>query len=179
MKHKNLLLTGPPGIGKTTIIMRVAQLLGDNAVGFYTTEIRTHNRRQGFEAVSLDGKRAILAHVNFQSHYRISKYGVKPESLLNFMEEINICIINRKPKCLVIDEIGKMEFFTSGFKATVLAALESPLPVVATIMKKPHRFSDTLKKRPDVKLIEVTRDNRDRLAAEIFDQVISILHLSK
>jgi adenylate kinase len=39
--RKNLLITGLPGVGKTTLIRGLAQELRDlNPVGFFTTEIR-------------------------------------------------------------------------------------------------------------------------------------------
>jgi nucleoside-triphosphatase THEP1 len=41
MAAKHLLLTGPPGIGKTTVIMRLAEFLTEPSIGgFYTDEIR-------------------------------------------------------------------------------------------------------------------------------------------
>jgi nucleoside-triphosphatase len=38
---KNILITGQPGIGKTTLIKKLAEELADlRTVGFYTEEIR-------------------------------------------------------------------------------------------------------------------------------------------
>ena len=49
---KNLLLTGFPGCGKTTVLERVAKHLGDlRLAGFVTLELREHGQRVGFEAV--------------------------------------------------------------------------------------------------------------------------------
>jgi pimeloyl-ACP methyl ester carboxylesterase len=62
---KNLLLTGPPGCGKTTVVRRVIERLGDlRLAGFFTQEIRKHGRRVGFEAVGLAARRAMLAHAH-------------------------------------------------------------------------------------------------------------------
>lgn len=50
-RRPNILLTGRPGIGKTTVIMRLAEHLEEReVVGFYTEEIRDRGRRQGFRA---------------------------------------------------------------------------------------------------------------------------------
>jgi predicted ATPase len=56
-RFKNLLLTGPPGCGKTTVLERVAGHLGDlRLAGFLTVELREHGQRIGFEAVGLGGR---------------------------------------------------------------------------------------------------------------------------
>ena len=47
-----LLLTGVPGIGKTTVIRRAAdRLKGRRLGGFYTEEIREQGDRRGFRLV--------------------------------------------------------------------------------------------------------------------------------
>ena len=58
---KNILITGLPGIGKTTLIRRLYEELKDtHPVGFYTGEIRENGVRKGFELISLDGRRGLL-----------------------------------------------------------------------------------------------------------------------
>jgi nucleoside-triphosphatase THEP1 len=53
---KNLLLTGVPGCGKTTVAKRLAELLaGLRLAGFLTLELREHGQRVGFQAVGLGG----------------------------------------------------------------------------------------------------------------------------
>ncbi len=175
MQEKNILLTSRPGMGKTTVLIKLSQLLKNEAAGFYTREIRQHNRRQGFEIVSLKGKSKVLAHVDFpSSRYRVSKYGVKPENLEEFLAEIKEVLDNKESKCLLIDEIGKMELFNEKFKERVEEAVDSRLPVIATIMSKKDPFCDALKKRPDVKVIEVTGDNRDDLPQYLYKWVKSL-----
>ena len=75
------LLTGKPGTGKTSLIKQAVASLEASAGGFYTEEIRLNRVRQGFRLVTLDGQVAILAHINIQSPYRVSKYGVDITSL--------------------------------------------------------------------------------------------------
>ena len=80
MSHK-ILLTGVPGVGKTTIIKEIARLLGKEAAGFYTEEKRHGNRRVGFDIVTLDGRTAALSHVNMKGGHRVGKYGVDLEGI--------------------------------------------------------------------------------------------------
>ena len=46
---ENILLTGPPRVGKTTLIMRVIEKIKNRGIGgFYTEEIREKGVRTGF-----------------------------------------------------------------------------------------------------------------------------------
>ena len=78
---KAYLLTGGPGVGKTTLIKQALDRAYIKAGGFFTEEIRAGGLRQGFRIVTLDGRSAILAHIDFKSPFRVSKYGVDIESL--------------------------------------------------------------------------------------------------
>ena len=57
---KHLLITGRPGVGKTTLIKRLIPALPP-AGGFYTEEIRSCGERVGFKIVTLAGEEGILA----------------------------------------------------------------------------------------------------------------------
>ncbi len=159
------LLTGRPGTGKTTLI-REAAALGDRAGGFYTGEIRTAGVREGFRLVTLDGREAILAHTGIKSPCRVSRYGVDTSGL----ERVGIPALEqatRQGKLVVIDEIGKMELFSERFRETVLKIIDSPASVLGTIMLSPHPWADEIKRRPQVKLVEVTRANREEVRKEL------------
>ncbi|KAB2833572.1 MAG: AAA family ATPase, partial [Candidatus Brocadia sp.] len=45
---KHILLSGKPGIGKTSVIKKILPLVGLDAGGFFTEEIRVMDRRMGF-----------------------------------------------------------------------------------------------------------------------------------
>jgi nucleoside-triphosphatase len=163
---KNILLTGRPGCGKTTLIQKVLERYPDKAGGFYTCEIRQSGKRVGFEMITLDGQRGILAHVNAHSVHRVGKYGVD----LTFLEDNGVGSLKgaiQDGLLVVIDEIGPMEIFSTEFQQAVLHALDSGSPVLATIVYRSNRFSDTIKYRSDVCLIEVRPDNRDVLIDRI------------
>src|SRR5919198_1154099 len=74
---KTLLITGRPGIGKTTIIRRVADALkGERIAGFYTEELRSRGVRTGFRIVTLDGRSRQMASIDIDSPHHVGKYGV-------------------------------------------------------------------------------------------------------
>ena len=83
---KNILICGKPGIGKTTLIKKIAENLREKATGFYSEEIRRENKRVGFKIKTLRGKEGILSHINSKSPYRVGKYKV------NLKEFEEICI---------------------------------------------------------------------------------------
>ncbi|HVO26881.1 MAG TPA: nucleoside-triphosphatase [Candidatus Margulisiibacteriota bacterium] len=75
MKHV-LLVTGVPGVGKTTLLRSVAQQAPQPLGGFTTDEIRTQGQRVGFRIVPLHGRGRIMAHVDRRSRTRVGHYGV-------------------------------------------------------------------------------------------------------
>jgi len=161
-----VLLTGRPGVGKTTVIRAVVERLGIPAGGFYTAEIREGRARKGFKLITLDGQEAVMAHVDLPGPPRVSKYGVDVRAI----DRVAVPAIQRAVEAgglVVIDEIGPMELYSEAFKGAVLRAVESGRPVLATIMLRPNRWADKLKRRPGVRLIEVTRANRDTLPEQL------------
>jgi hypothetical protein len=73
---KNILVTGPPGCGKSTLIEKVVAIIQAPVAGFFTREIREKGKRVGFSVASFDGRKGILAHVGMKSGPRVGKYGV-------------------------------------------------------------------------------------------------------
>jgi nucleoside-triphosphatase len=171
--NRKILLTGPPGCGKTTLIQRVVKELALPAGGFYTQEIRERSQRVGFKIVTLAGKEAVLAHVDFKSTQRVGKYGLDLSALATGIETIRAAMHARQ--LVVIDEIGPMELRSQAFRDVVNEAFNSPetSAILATITARSFPFSDAIKKRPDIALIKVGSDNRERLVFELSKQLVS------
>jgi nucleoside-triphosphatase len=166
-RFKNLLLTGSPGCGKTTVLKRVLAHLGDlRLAGFLTRELREQGQRVGFEAIGLGGHRVILAHVRFRSLVSVGRYGVEPDRLVPLIIEEMI----RPPGTVdtyLIDEIGTMECHCPQFTEAIRRLLEGPVPLVATIALRGGGLIGEVKKRPNVQIVEVTRGNRQTLPGQI------------
>jgi nucleoside-triphosphatase len=160
---RNVLLTGPPGCGKTTMVRRVVEVLvGLHPAGFYTQEVREHGQRVGFEIVGLGGWRCLLARGDWRSHLRVGRCGVEPDRL----EPIIEAELGQSPGEVdgyLIDEIGKMECLSPAFVEAVRRVLDGPAPVLATIALKGGGFIAELKARKDVRLVAVDPVNRDGL----------------
>ena len=161
-----LLLTAPPGAGKTTLVRRVAARLDALRVaGFTTEEIREGGRRLGFRIVELEGRGRVMAHVDLPGPARVGRYGVDVRAI----EEAAARSLTPDPAVdlYVVDEIGKMECLAEGFVAAMRALLDSDRRVLATIARKGGGFIAEVKRRADVELWEFTAANRDLLPERV------------
>ncbi len=166
MKTSNLLITGLPGVGKTTLIKKlITELATLHPVGFYTREIRQAGVRRGFELVTLDGRRQVLAAVDIDSRYRVGKYRVDVAAFEEVIESIPYHDPSRR--LAIIDEIGKMECMSQKFEVLVYRILESDKLLIATVAARGSGLIADVRQRRDITLFEITRRNRDALLPEM------------
>ena len=150
------LLTGKPGMGKTSLIKQAVTELEGRAGGFYTEEIRSQGTRLGFKLVTLDGHEAILAHTDFNKRFQVGKYGVDVDSL----DRVGVSALRKAAEqcdLVVVDEIGKMELFSADFREAVLEIIGGGKRVLGTIMLHANPWADAIKRQPQVILVTVTR----------------------
>ncbi len=159
MPANNILVTGPPRSGKSTLIEKVIQGINRPATGFFTRELRERGRRVGFSITTLAGKNGVLAHQDIKSRFRVGKYGVS----LADIDQIAVpsMLPSTPDQIVVIDEIGKMECFSRLFKETLLKVLSSNNLVIGSVAIKGDRFIQSIKKRDDVSLVSISEDTRD------------------
>ena len=164
MKRQNILFTGTPGCGKTTLIEKIVGRKGSSCAGFFTKEIRERGRRVGFSVNTLDGKQGVLAHRAIKNREKVGGYGVNLADIDGLA--VPSMIPANEDVIVVIDEIGKMECFSPLFKDTLIRILNSKNPVLGSIALKGNSFIEGIKTREDVLLIRVSEGNRDMLFEE-------------
>jgi len=173
-KSAKILLTGLPGCGKTTAIMKIIDALDcEKAAGFYTQEIRQNNVRKAFSWKRLDGADGILAHIKIKGPWRVGKYGV---DVAGFEESVVPVLDAGRTdvELFVIDEIGKMECFSEKFISAVRRLFASEKSVLATVAQKGAGLISEVKNYPNTRLFNLTRANREKAVAEIL-QILSFL----
>jgi nucleoside-triphosphatase THEP1 len=80
-------------------------------------------------------------------------------------------IPSRGDEIVVIDEIGKMECFSSLFKETLIKVLNLPNWIIGSIAQKGDLFIQRIKDRDDVMLMNITPQNREILVDQIIRRV--------
>nr|GMD56423.1 cancer-related nucleoside-triphosphatase [Ipomoea batatas] len=177
---KCFLVTGPPGVGKTTLIIKVFESLRSSnpnlkLQGFYTREIREGTQRVGFEVVTLDGGKGLLASNKIsspESHRwpTVGRYRVDVASFESLaLPELQV---KEDTDLFIIDEVGKMELYSSSFFPAVLKILETGVPLLASV-PIPKAGRDIpgvarLKNHPGAAIFTLNPSNRDAIKEHIF-----------
>jgi nucleoside-triphosphatase len=165
-KACNLLLTGSPGVGKTTVLAAVAQRLRDRKLGgFLTEEIRPERQRLGFTLVPFQGEPRAMAHRDLSSQHRVGRYGVDVETIDDIAE--TVLGPRADAEIFLIDEIGKMECFSRQFVKAILRLLDDPRPLVVTVALQGPGLISEVKQRTDVELWRVTTENRQQMPNQV------------
>ncbi|MHA1636834.1 MAG: nucleoside-triphosphatase, partial [Candidatus Thorarchaeota archaeon] len=101
----NILLTGKPGIGKTSAIKKIAESIGyENVDGFFSEEIRVKGRRTGFRIITFNGLEGVLARISQTDGSKVGKYRV----CVSDIESVAIPSLEKARstgKTIIIDEM--------------------------------------------------------------------------
>ncbi len=172
-------MTGPPGIGKTSILRRAVLELKNrdyDVGGMICRDVREGGLRVGFEIMDLStGQRGWLAHVNQPTGPKIGKYRVNLTDL-DVMGAGSILDALQNADILAVDEIGPMELLSPAFSNALLKAVESSKPMLGTIhYRLSNSLVDSIKMREDAEIFKVTYNNRENLHTLIANKISEYL----
>jgi nucleoside-triphosphatase len=161
-----LLLTGAPGVGKTTLMARVLAALEERRLGGFTTgEVREGGHRVGFRIVSHRGSERIMAHAGRRGSPRVGRYGVDVKGIDEVARES--LALDPQVEIYLVDEIGRMECYSQEFVLRMRELFASEKTVVATIGRSSEGFIAAARSRPDAELWEVTPSNREAFVQRV------------
>jgi nucleoside-triphosphatase len=174
-----LVLTGAPGVGKTTLLTKIVDALkakGISVGGMISREVRVDNVRVGFEILDLaNGRHGWLAHVNGQSGPQVGKYYVNLDDL-DAIGAVAITQAIEKCSVIAIDEIGPMELYSQKFKQAVVQALEGKKLVLVVVHGKANDPLVTqVKRRVDAEIFNATFSNRENLLVQLTQKALTAL----
>ena len=163
MVHR-IAVTGHPGIGKTTLVQRVAAASDARVGGVLARDKRYKDRRIGFELLDLgSGATGMLADETGDGP-QLGKYRVRLDDLDRVGAKAVENALNSD--LIIVDEIGPMELSSRRFILAVEKAIASPKPMLVVLHEwSNHRLAKKI--RGSFKVITVTEENRDALVEEI------------
>lgn len=164
-------ITGLPGSGKTYALLRVIEMLQDGEIkigGMIDEPVGDGRHKTGFTVRNiLTNETEVFASTGIESKVMIGKIGVD----LSKLEEVGVKAIREACETcdiIVIDEVGKMEVESEAFIEAVKEALDAEKPMILTLHKKSRNpLLQDIRRRDDVRVLEVTPTNRNLLPYKI------------
>ena len=162
-----ILITGSPGSGKSTLMARLINDVGDRRIaGLSTPEIRRGTARVGFKMIDLaTGDEEMLASTSGHGP-TVGKYHVDVEAIDRIVTKVESSLSSAR--FIFIDEIGKMELFSKRFKEFVDRVFSVGKPVIAVV----HR-NLVPKYKDKGRLVLLTRSNFEKARGEILAELKS------
>jgi nucleoside-triphosphatase len=177
---RRFLITGLPGVGKTTVLLKTIQILkteGLRVGGMVCREVRVEGVRIGFKVEDLEsGQWGWLANVEFKTPVKVGKYGVNVEDLENVgVRALRRALLDENVPIIALDEIGPMELKSRLFYETVIDIVKSSKLLMAVLH---HRIGGPLMdllNSSSPMMVRVSPTNRDTLPRTIATMVLNTL----
>lgn len=167
-----VLLTGPPRSGKSLMVRRLAEEYPGNAGGILAAEILgADGRRCGIELQMVWSgpgrpleivERAVLARVDAPWALRVGRYRVEAGAIRLAVRALDA--VMHEGGLVLIDEIGPLQIVCPELRDTVSRCVTSPCHLLGTISLAEDPFLNQIRTSPGIRLLEVTRTNRNHVA---------------
>jgi nucleoside-triphosphatase len=168
-----IVLTGAPGVGKTTAVTRTARALNDRGLkvgGIVSRELRTNNMRIGFEFIDLiTNDTNVLAYITGNGP-KVGKYFVNLAGCRFAAERLSEAAKNCD--IIICDEIGPMELKSKEFIDSVKNLLYVDKKTIVVVHQKlQHPLTDQFRKKSSL-LISLDLGNREKVNKILLDRLL-------
>ena len=154
-----ILFTGAPGIGKSTLLSRLAEVLDSRYVsGVISGEIRIEGKRQGFTVRSFGGAPGVLSSPDLPGEPRFGT--LMPDGSRRLKQS---------------GRLGKLPLRALGARRLPREILAMPVPVFASIGLQDHEWMADLRNDRRYPLLELTHRNRDLVAELLVTHIRTVV----
>ena len=164
----HVFLTGPVQIGKSTLLRAALEQLQPARLG-------------GFRTVSAqpeaDGSRPVYLHLAASdlpcckdTCVGIRRPGCGITSFPDVFEAAGLDALRdaEQGSLILMDEVGRMERRAARYSARIAGLLDGAVPILGVVQKKADTpLADAIRHHPNVRLLEVSIENRDKLLPDI------------
>lgn len=166
MEKKHILICGPRGVGKSTLIEKLVGECTVPVYGFFTRS--TPRDQDGFHSIYIHPAAAverIRCEGNHIGDCNSRQRTVNTEVFTN----IGVPLLQAdRGGILFMDELGFMEIGSLPFCEAVMQCLNGDIPVVAAVKERYDiEFLNQIRSHPNAVLYNITKENRDDLCREL------------
>lgn len=160
-----ILLTGAPGVGKSTVIGTFVEQYKEPATWVVTASIpRPEGGRAGFAATNSKGETRIISHkTDIASNIIVGKNHVDVAAVDHMFAKALHTALSPDDTLTIVDEIGPIQLLSPAFNHTLQEVFAShAVNLLATIHYNDERLRE-YRDSPAALLLEVTQENRDSI----------------
>ena len=169
----NYFLTGEIRVGKSTLIHNIMQWFPGKIYGFQTFRVYTGNKIKSFCIQSVDYDISAPKRRYFIARRCVEENRWEPAPSVFDKQGVHILkdAIRQNPDMIIMDELGFFENEATLFQKQVMTVLDSEIPVLGVIKQIDTPFLDMIRKRKDVTILTITKENRDDMYQTLIEKM--------
>ncbi len=169
----NLFLTGRIHIGKSTLINKIIHSISGQVCGFRTLRYYKGKELKGFYIEGFNKNERVKEDLLIGKCLDDNSWIGIPSTFDQYGVEILKDCLNRKPDCIVMDELGFFENEAFKFQKIVIHLLNSSIPVLGVIKEADTPFLNVIRSRQDSLIFTITEENRDEIQDMLIHKIQS------